>query len=246
MSHGPSHSGHPAPAAHAHIDPSTGAHHHHVVVSKRILVGILLTLMFFTLLTVGAAQAESWIAHRFDVVIPQWVNVAVALSIAAVKSMIVAGWFMQLRYDNPMNSAIAIFTVMCLASFLGFTMIDLGQRDAIYAYKMKHIIPGGIGGFDTVPANTSIAQHARLRAEEQIAALEAAGKPLPKALAKYKEHKAAGGHGHTSHGSPVSTADHSRVKKGITLPELGGPAHDTGHGDAPSPPTPAAPAKPAH
>ncbi|MFN0012686.1 MAG: cytochrome C oxidase subunit IV family protein [Phycisphaerales bacterium] len=233
---------HPAGASYS------SGHHSHVVVSKRVLVVVLSLLMFFTLLTVGAAQAEAWAAHRFDIIIPQWVNVAVALSIAAVKSMIVAGFFMQLRYDNPMNSAVAIFTIMVLAFFLGFTMLDLGARDAIYPYKAAHIIRGGIGGIDTgtngqVPTGTSIAQYARIRAEEQIAKLEAEGKPLPKVLAHYKEMKAGGGHGGHGGGGHAtgSSADKSRAKKGVTLPELGG-GHDA-HGGEPA--KPAGDAKPA-
>lgn len=251
------------PHAHGHVVdiPGAGAadsagHHQHVVVSKRMLVTVLGLLMFFTLLTVAAAQTEQWISHRFDVEIPQWVNVAVALSIAAFKSIIVAGFFMQLRYDNPMNSAIAVFTIMVLAFFLGFTMIDLGTRDALYSWKAQHVNVGGSGGLDTggrgvVPANTSIAQYARIRADEKIAELEAAGKPLPKFLQHYKEMKAGGGHAESGgHAATTSTADASRIKSGITLPELGAaPAHG-GHA-APAPgehkaPEAAAPAKPSH
>ena len=250
------------PHAHGHVVdiPGAGAadsagHHQHVVVSKRMLVTVLGLLMFFTLLTVAAAQTEQWISHRFDVEIPQWVNVAVALSIAAFKSIIVAGFFMQLRYDNPMNSAIAVFTIMVLAFFLGFTMIDLGTRDALYSWKAQHVNVGGSGGLDTggrgvVPANTSIAQYARIRADEKIAELEAAGKPLPKFLEHYKEAKAGGGHGGHGTAHAGSTADVSRVKSGITPPELGAaPAHGTtGHAKPTGEhePTAPTPAKPGH
>ncbi len=244
---------HPAGASYS------SGHHSHVVVSKRVLVVVLSLLLFFTLLTVGAAQAEAWAAHRFDIIIPQWVNVAVALFIAAVKSMIVAGFFMQLRYDNPMNSAVAIFTIMVLAFFLGFTMLDLGTRDAIYPYKAAHIVRGGMGGIDTgtngqVPTGTSIAQYARIRAEEQIAKLEAEGKPLTKTLLHYKEMKeGAAGAGHGAHGAAHaagSSADKSRVKKGVTLPELGVPAGgahgEPGHAPPVREAKPAEPAKSGH
>ena len=39
-------------------------------------------LLFFTVLTVFCSRAEVWFAHKFDVEIPQLVNVAIALSIA--------------------------------------------------------------------------------------------------------------------------------------------------------------------
>lgn len=258
-----SHPHDPHTHAHGHVVdiPGAGAadsaaHHQHVVVSKRMLVAVLGLLMFCTLLTVGAAQSEQWFAHRFNVEIPQWVNVAVALSIAAFKSIIVAGFFMQLRYDNPMNSAIAVFTIMVLAFFLGFTMIDLGSRDALYSWKAHQIIVGGSGGIDTagngvIPANTSIAQYARLRADEKIAELEAAGKPLPNFLEHYKETKAGrGSPGHGGHAAATSTADTSRTKSGITLPELGAaPAHGEHAPPAAgehNPAAPAPPAKPSH
>ncbi len=132
-------------------DGHGGHHHGHHIVPRRILLTVFGLLLFFTFATVGAAQFEYWLSLTFDVVIPQWVNVAVALSIAAVKSVIVAAFFMQLKYDSPVNSLVVVFTLMCFACFIGFTSIDLGSRDALYGYKAKHIISGGTGGI-SVPA----------------------------------------------------------------------------------------------
>lgn len=206
----------PAGASYAH------SHHGHTIVSKRILVGILVLLMLFTGLTVMAAQIEVFIAHTFDVTIPQWLNAVVALSIAAVKSVLVAMFFMQLRYDNPMNALVAIFTIFTLAFFLGFTMIDLGNRKIIYAYKGEQIIAGGTSL--QTGAGKSHAELARLRADEEIARLQAEGKPLPKHLQKYLDHKSHGhgAHGHGDHADDASSANASRVRTGLTLPELKG------------------------
>lgn len=132
-------------AAHApgdHAPGSSHAHAHHIV-PQRLLLLVLSLLLFFTLLTVGCTLAEQWVAHAFNVVIPQWVNVTVALSIATVKSIIVAAYFMQLRYDSPVNTMIVVFTLICFSFFIGFTMIDMGNRDALYDYKAKVIVPGG-------------------------------------------------------------------------------------------------------
>ncbi|MGH7130779.1 MAG: hypothetical protein ACREJO_02405 [Phycisphaerales bacterium] len=124
-----------------------GQHHGHTIVPMRLLVLTLATLLFFTLATVGAAQFEKYIAHTFAVEIPQWVNVMVALSIAAVKTAIVALIFMQLRYDSPVNSLVLFFTIITVALFLGFTMLDLGNRGTIYAYKAQYHDVGGTGDF---------------------------------------------------------------------------------------------------
>ncbi|MBL8990079.1 MAG: cytochrome C oxidase subunit IV family protein [Phycisphaerae bacterium] len=196
---------HQPPAADAVVDlyPAGASyshgHHGHVIVPKRVLLTVLGVLMFFTLLTVGAAQAEQWISHTFDVVIPQWVNVAVALSIATVKSIIVVMFFMQLKYDNPMNSIVVIFTLFVLAFFLGFTAIDLTSRDRIYREKMDPIVAGGTGGLPiskrdgketALNPNESIAAFSRARVERIIDEALAAGTDITdKAAAKYQDHR---------------------------------------------------------
>lgn len=160
-------------------DSHKPGHHGHTIVPLRLLVGVLVILLVFTVLTVTAANAEQWYARTFDVVIPGWVNAVVALSIACVKSIIVAMYFMQLRYDhNPMNALVCVFTIMVATFFLGFTAIDLGNRGIIYQNKADQIIPGGSGDISRkradgtteiiVPAKTSIAQHARDRADASI------------------------------------------------------------------------------
>lgn len=151
--------------------------HGHTIVPLRLLVGVLVILLVFTVLTVSAANAEQWYSRTFDVTIPGWVNAVVALSIACVKSVIVALYFMQLRYDhNPMNALVCVFTIMVATFFLGFIAIDLGNRGIIYQNKADAITPGGIGGFsrgkgdneEQIPAGTPIAVHARTRADAII------------------------------------------------------------------------------
>lgn len=236
--------------AHAHASAHGGAHaahgadgghHGHFIVPKRTLLVVFGLLLFFTLTTVLAANLEEVFAHAFNVEIPQWVNVAVALSIATVKSIIVALYFMQLRYDNPMNGAIAVFTLMVVCSFLGFTMIDLGARGALYDYKARYIVDGGTGGIDRANGENvqgPIAEFSRKKAFDAIDELKKAGTPReqwPRHLKKYAEHldhdaHAAGAGGeHGAKASTSSSAQQSRIKTGITLPELGG---GTEHGHA--------------
>lgn len=139
-------------AGHGHGDGHAHAHEH-TIVPMRVLAIVLTILLLATGLTVLAANIEILFSRMFDITVPQWVNATVALSIAAVKSIIVAAYFMQLRYErSPINSLIAVFTIMVLTFFLGFTAIDMTQRDALYDYKAEQVVRGGFGGV-SVPLN---------------------------------------------------------------------------------------------
>lgn len=120
-----------------------GQHDHHAVVGPFKLRLVLVTLLFFTFATVGFAQLEVFVEGLIGGPLPWWVNVAGAMSIAVVKSLLVMAIFMQLRYDNPMNSIIMAFTFAALAIFIVFTGIDLFGRASVDAYKAENIKPGG-------------------------------------------------------------------------------------------------------
>lgn len=224
--------------------------HGHFIVPAFTLRSVLLILLFFTLLTVGAAKGEQWISSTFNVVIPQWMNVFIALSIATVKTILVVTFFMQLKYDNPMNTLIFVFTVLTVAFFLGFTAIDLGQRGTLDPRKAVNLMPGGTGGEGLPNQNMPITQWARNQAI---------------ANNKYDPH----GHGH--HGGTLditnagflaprpaigSSANISRPVSAVTIPGLPGyqtPDDHSHHGDAAhtadthaAPATPAAAPAPAH
>lgn len=264
-----------APAAHAHAE-EFDAHGHkghgHIIVSAWTLRAVLLALLFFTLLTSGAAVAEQWVSDTFNVIIPQWLNVTVALSIAVVKTALVVGFFMQLKYDNPLNSMIFIFTIITVAFFLGLTALDVGKRQTVDRFKGNYIHAGGnlsMGGS---------APEIKVRLDRLTKrAAELKAPPLPVSLSlvdisKLEEEyglrpKHHGAHGH-DHGdlqiitnagyltptpSTGSSVQFSRPIKGLTLPEFA-PATpaDKGHevhdpaaaGDHAAEPKPAAaPAK---
>jgi cytochrome c oxidase subunit 4 len=129
------------------LDPhgEHGEHHGHVIVSFWTLTAVLATLLFFTVLTVACSRGEIWAAETFDLAIPQWVNISIALSIATVKSILVVLFFMQLKYDNKVNAIMLSACIFCISLFLGFSMIDLGNRGTIYAFKAEPIERGGTG-----------------------------------------------------------------------------------------------------
>ncbi len=222
-------------------------HHGHHIVHWKTLVLVLGALLFFTVLTVAASRAEIWFAQTFDVFIPDWVNVMLAMSIATIKAMMVVMFFMALKWDNPMNTVILLTTIFAFACFMGFTAIDLGNRGHVYDYKGVEVTVGGTGndvikrwetqlGPDGEPMRDEqghviknevviqgpIAVHARERfiaavGEEKFAELEA-------------EHHHGAHDAHGAHALPDE--NHSAPRYGLTpgLFDAHAPAHEDGHG----------------
>jgi cytochrome c oxidase subunit 4 len=135
--------------AHAHtlneLDPHGGTPHEHHVTSAFTLKFILGLLLLFTVLTVGQALVEQWVAHTFAITLPNWLNVVVVMGIATVKAALVLMYFMHLKHDNPINSVIFGFTVLGVFLFLSLTFLDIGNRGYIDAVKAKPAVWGGSG-----------------------------------------------------------------------------------------------------
>lgn len=211
--------------------------HGHVIVPIFTLRFVLVALLFFTLLTVGLSKGEAWLAATFNFDIPQWVNVVVAMSIAVVKTTLVVLYFMQLKYDSPLNGMIFIFTILTVTFFLGFTMIDLGGRGTIDRFKAHYVMPGGTGlnadgpiveRAKTIAALEGHAEHAELHVPPSRGLFTNAG---------YRAPTPASG----------SSADVARPVSGLTLPGFvpqtaTGHADEHGHEGAPAAPE-AAPAE---
>lgn len=119
--------------------------HHHHIMRVSTLVGVLVALLILTVLTVGQAQVEALAAARFGVHLPQIFNVVVVMAIAVVKASLVALYFMQLKYDNPLNAIVLLFSLFAVGLFLTFTMIDLGNRGIVSHVKAPEIQAGGLG-----------------------------------------------------------------------------------------------------
>ncbi len=83
------------------------------VVPVSFMVGILLVLMFLTVLTVAVTYID---LGSLDIV--------VALGIAFVKATLVALFFMHLYWDKPFNLFILVASLFFVALFLGFCMMD--------------------------------------------------------------------------------------------------------------------------
>jgi cytochrome c oxidase subunit 4 len=216
--HAPAHSHAEEFDAHGHKD------HGHVIVSIWTLRIVLVTLLFFTFATVGAAFLEEFISSTFNMIIPQWINVCVALSIAVVKTTLVVMFFMQLKYDNPLNTMIFIFTVLTVAFFLGFTAIDTGNRQTVDRFKNNYIHEGGTGLGGKMAANESIVDWARRAGAEE----EAHGGGHAAHPAHHKNPELMGDITQSGFRRDLpmigSSGDRSRPVKGLTLPGFAEPA----------------------
>jgi cytochrome c oxidase subunit 4 len=88
------------------------------VVPLRIYIGIFLSLMALTALTVGAAFINMG---------PY--NTVVALSIAVVKMLLVVLFFMHVRYSSALTKVFILAGFLWLALLIAFTLTDIRSRD---------------------------------------------------------------------------------------------------------------------
>ena len=94
------------------------------------LLGTWAALIVLTVVTVAA----TWIDIGS-------LNIVLAMLIATVKSAFVVLFFMHLYWDKPFNSVIFISTILFLALFLGFCILDAKeyQKDVIQDYKSAEL-----------------------------------------------------------------------------------------------------------
>lgn len=80
---------------------------------------VLIALLILTIITVSAS--------RVDFGSPT-TNVVIAMTIATVKATLVALFFMHLKDDKAINGLIFVSTLLFLAVFLGFCLVDAESR----------------------------------------------------------------------------------------------------------------------
>ena len=101
------------------------------IASVRLLLIVWVALIFGTWLTVSASNVDLG---------P--LNIWVGLAIATAKGVLVALYYMHLRWDKPFNAFVFVSAFFFLFLFIGFAMMDSGQ------YQVD-LIPGyspGMGG----------------------------------------------------------------------------------------------------
>ncbi len=222
-----------------------GQHKSHVIVGPFTLRSVLAALLFLTVLTVFQARLEVYLAHALEIEFPRWVNVVFCMAIAVIKALLVMGYFMQLKYDNPINTIVMAFTILGLGLFLGFTSLDLLNRDSVYAWKAGQVIPGGKSNGVTTAGGKPLVEAARVRWMEKWG---------PEQFQKYEadyHHAHAATHNvapsHAEHAA--SNANRSRARTGVTgalSTEAPASQHTPAPHSAPAPHDAQQPAKPAH
>ncbi len=91
------------------------SHHHGVahIVPLPVLIGVWLTLMILTYLTVAATRIDLG-----------YLNLWIAMIIATVKASLVVLYFMHLRYDHPFNAIIFIVSLLFVMLFVSGALMD--------------------------------------------------------------------------------------------------------------------------
>jgi cytochrome c oxidase subunit IV len=95
------------------------------VLAPRVLVGVWAALAVLTAVTVGVSRLNLGEAALW-----------VALAIATTKAVLVALYFMHLRYDRPINAVILVAALLFVLLFVGLALTDTQsyQPDLIPGY----------------------------------------------------------------------------------------------------------------
>ena len=96
----------------AHDDVPSFVH----IVPPKVLLGVWGTLMVLTILTV----AVTWVDLG-------QLNLVVALGIATVKALLVALYFMHLRWDRPFNGVVFLIALVTIFLFITLALLDTTQ-----------------------------------------------------------------------------------------------------------------------
>ena len=110
MNESPSHP--TAIAGTVYDEPGGGELHPHIVPLK-LLAGVFVSLIALTVLTVAVTYVDLGSA-----------NLWVALVIAGVKALLVAGIFMHLAFDKGVYSLIFVSSILFAVLFIGLTLMD--------------------------------------------------------------------------------------------------------------------------
>lgn len=116
-----------------HAAAAHGGHHNRLghVAPKRVLIGIWIALLFFTVLTVSVTHWDFGAN----------VNLLLAMAIAVVKATLVALFFMHLRYDKLFHTVVFFSAVLLALLFVSFTLMDSSQYQTDIQWKSDTLSP---------------------------------------------------------------------------------------------------------
>ncbi|MGD1097041.1 MAG: cytochrome C oxidase subunit IV family protein [Bryobacteraceae bacterium] len=114
-----------------HTGHETAHEHDHT----GVFVATLIALLILTGITVGASYIDFGSG-----------NVVIALFIASIKAILVALFFMHLRYEKPVNGIVAAAGFLFLGIFLMFCFIDVGAREPLQPVNLHPALPPPTAG----------------------------------------------------------------------------------------------------
>jgi len=89
------------------------------VVGPAVYISVFVALIVLTVLTVWAAN------QHFG---SDFVNTVIAMAIATTKALLVAAFFMHLKYDGKMNVVFIALGLLLLFILIGFSLVDVLNR----------------------------------------------------------------------------------------------------------------------
>ncbi|MDX2114437.1 MAG: cytochrome C oxidase subunit IV family protein [Planctomycetota bacterium] len=193
---------------HPGIDPdetlsSQEAHEHHVHVTPFWpMFWVFVILLVLTALTVWSSNIHSFWIGNTEIVVGSTTHILMALVIATVKAVLVGAYFMHLKYDSPMNTAVVAATIFALTLFIALTLGDTATRSVLDRMQHQKIMPGG-NAHITVDAKTGMHSFNYGKNTLTVARENAkAAKTNP------------GAHGEAGHGADQGAADHGDAGQG--------------------------------
>lgn len=100
-------------------------------------------LLVLTALTVWSSNIhEFWIGNT-EIVLGGTVHILIAMTIAVIKAVLVAMFFMHLKYDQPMNTVVAGATIFAVIMFIGLTLADSATRGVMDPMEHQKVVEGG-------------------------------------------------------------------------------------------------------
>ena len=118
-----------------------GAVHVHVH-SVKLYVGVFLTLIFLTVVTVATSyiDIDGFVDPR---AVPgaNGFNLLLAMVIATSKAFFVVTWFMHLKDDNRFNALVFLGSLLFAGIFFTYTFNDTAYRGQSDPYNGVHVTP---------------------------------------------------------------------------------------------------------
>lgn len=137
------------PTLHDTIDPhdtlsiQEAFEDHHHVTPFWPMFWVFSILLVLTALTVWSSNIHHFWIGNTEIHVGSTAHILMALVIATVKAILVGMYFMHLKYDSPMNTAVVAATIFGVLLFIGLTLADSTTRSAFDSGQHQKVMAGG-------------------------------------------------------------------------------------------------------